>query len=219
MTVDEIAAHLKLGRTKVYQMAQDGVLPAVKVGGQWRFDRQMVDEWLERQLKLRLTRGADVTGQFRSLLVPEHVLLLDVHSKKEALDALIDRMAEADGMPSRDEIASGIYHREDLMSTGIGLGVGVPHIRLSSVRRLAMVVGVCKQPLSDYESIDGEPVWLLFMIVAGLDQQADHLKLVARLSSLVKDESLRSRLRAATSPEDVCHIFGAVSGQSAFAVR
>jgi len=144
---------------------------------------------------------------------------LKVSTKKEALDALIDRMARIDGMPSSDEIADGIYHREELMSTGIGLGVGVPHIRLSSVRQLAMVVGVCKQPLDDYESIDGEPVWLLFMIVAGLEQQADHLKLVARLSSLVKDEGLRNRLRAANSADEVCRLFGSVSSQSSFAVR
>ena len=93
------------------------------------------------------------------------------------------------------------------MSTGIGLGVGVPHIRLPGVERLAMVVGVCKTPLEDYDSIDGEPVWLLFMIVAGLEQQADHLRLLARLSGLIKDDELRGALQRADSPEEVCAAF------------
>ncbi len=207
LTVEEMAEYLKLGRSKVYQMAQEGVLPSVKVGGQWRFDREMVDEWLRKQLRLRLTKAGDVLDRFRSLLVPENVLILENVNKSQALDHLVDRMAQIEGMPARDEIARGIAHREQLMSTGIGLGIGVPHIRLSGVRRLAMVVGICKPPIEDYESIDGEPVWLLFMIVAGLDQQADHLKLVARLSSLVKDEELREALRRADSPEEVCRIF------------
>ena len=82
MTVDEVAAYLKIGRTKVYQMAQDGTLPAAKVGGQWRFDRTLVDQWLGRRLQTRLGEASSLPVWIRNILRPEYVYFLDVHSKK-----------------------------------------------------------------------------------------------------------------------------------------
>ncbi len=84
------------------------------------------------------------------------------------------------------------------MSTGIGMGIGVPHVRLDSVEAPVMAVGICRNPISDYESLDGEPVRLIFMIAAGKGQHAEHIRLLANITSRLKDGRLREALMKTT---------------------
>ena len=63
LTIDELAEYLKMGRTKLYRMAQDGELPASKIGNQWRFDREEIDEWMRRQRPKAINK--DVKGDPR----------------------------------------------------------------------------------------------------------------------------------------------------------
>ena len=131
--------------------------------------------------------------EIAGVLVPQRVLILESKTKRDALLALTDCL----GTEDRDALAQGIFYREELMSTGIGMGIAVPHVRLASVTGPVMCAGLCRNPITDYQSLDGIPVHLIFMIAAGQNQHAEHLKLLSFLSLKLKCEKLRNALISA----------------------
>lgn len=134
-------------------------------------------------------------------LSPHRVLLTRATSKEEVLHTLIDHLADCGQVDDLEALRSAIFARESLMSTGIGIGIGVPHARISSVREMILMVAVNETPLADYESIDGTPVQLIFMVAGRPDQQSKYVRLLAVISHLVKEEERRKALLAADSPE------------------
>jgi PTS system nitrogen regulatory IIA component len=128
------------------------------------------------------------------VLVPQRVLILDSKTKRDTLMALADCLGTAPEVKDRDALVQGIFYREELMSTGIGMGIAVPHVRLASVTGPVMCAGLCRNPITDYQSLDGIPVHLIFMIAAGQNQHAEHLKLLSSLSLKLKCEKLRNSL-------------------------
>jgi len=140
------------------------------------------------------------------VLNPSRVLILETSKKMDALKLLIDCLVTAPEVKDRQELYEGIFHREQLMSTGIGLGIAVPHVRLDSIENPVMCVGLCRNPIMDYESLDGQPVRLIFMIAAGKDQHAKYLGLLAYISSRLKDDQLRNTLINAIDSDTFCRI-------------
>ena len=128
------------------------------------------------------------------VLVPERVLILESATKEDALNALVDALGTAREVQDREALSKGIFYREQLMSTGIGMGIAVPHVRLASVTGPVMATGICRAPLDDYESLDGVPISLIFMIAAGEHQHAEYLRLLSSLSLKFKSEKLRDEL-------------------------
>ncbi|MBN1804112.1 MAG: PTS sugar transporter subunit IIA [Sedimentisphaerales bacterium] len=124
----------------------------------------------------------------------KRVLFLYSSNKDDVLRQLIDCLSTSPQVTAPQELARGIFYREKLMSTGIGMGIGVPHIRLDSVRNPVMSVALCRNPVADYESLDGNPVQLIFMIATGIHQQAEYLKLLSSISSMLKDPRIRDAL-------------------------
>ena len=89
------------------------------------------------------------------------------------------------------------------MSTAVGRGIAIPHVRLSSVTDLVMAVGVSKKPIEDYQSIDEEPVTLLIMIAAAHNQHTYYLKTISYFSGKLKSNELRDAIKNAQSPREV----------------
>ena len=131
------------------------------------------------------------------VLVPQRVLILDSKTKKDALLALADCLGSAAEVKDHDALVQAIFYREELMSTGIGMGIGVPHVRLPGVTRPVMSAGLCRNPITDYQSLDGVPIHLIFMIAAGQNQHAEYLRLLSSLSLKLKNEKLRNSLISA----------------------
>jgi PTS system nitrogen regulatory IIA component len=88
------------------------------------------------------------------------------------------------------------------MSTAIGRGIAIPHVRLSSVTDLVMAVGLCKHDIIDFHTIDDVPVRLLFMIAAAYNQHAYYLQTLSFFSTRLKNAELREGLLAAQTPMD-----------------
>jgi len=135
------------------------------------------------------------------VLEPERVLILKCSRKADALRALVKCFGAAAGVGDQEALCEAIFRREELMSTGIGMGIGVPHVRLDSVEGPVMSVGICRVPITDYESLDGKPVQLIFMIAAGKYQHTEYIRLLARVSSKLKNEELRNSLINAPDAE------------------
>ena len=142
-----------------------------------------------------------------SVLIPERVGIIDSNDKESTLRQVIQLLATAPEVKDADELARGIFHREQLMSTGIGMGIAVPHVRLASVEKPTMAVGISAKGIRDYESLDDSPVHLIFMIAAGKDQHKQYLHLLSAVSRRLKDSHIRGQLINATDGKTFCNIF------------
>ncbi len=124
--------------------------------------------------------------------------------KKEVLGALIDMVVNG---YDRESLLESIYEREELGSTGIGYGVAVPHIRMDDITEPVVAFGKSAKPV-DFDALDDEPCSLFFLIVGPTkaDAQNQYLKVMAKLSRLMRNKSVRDALNAASSAEDVKRI-------------
>jgi fructose-specific phosphotransferase system IIA component len=125
---------------------------------------------------------------------------LKAGSKREALVELTELLEAAHGFHSQGEILDRVMRREAMMTTGIGYGVAIPHGKARSVDRMAAAVGVAPQGL-EFESEDGQPVYLLVLFVSPENATTQHVRVLANISRLLKEESVRKSLREARSPE------------------
>ena len=117
---------------------------------------------------------------------------------------LAENLAGAPQIKSRQELVAEILRREELMSTAIGRGIAIPHVRLSSVTDLVVSVGVSQADIIDFQSLfDDVPVRLLFMIAAAYNQHAYYLQTLSFFSSKLKNNELRASLLAAKTPQAV----------------
>lgn len=141
--------------------------------------------------------GSTASGNsmsLRDVLTQDRVCMLSTDKKKVALIALIRVLAKTPQVGNEESLTEAIFERERLMSTGIGLGLAVPHVRLSSVTGIVMAVGISARDITDYESLDGKPVRMVFMIAAREDQHAAYLRLLSLVSGRLKDAQVRQKL-------------------------
>lgn len=209
LTLEEVASYLRVSERTVYDWANKGEIPCGKLGTTWRFKRSEIQDWVDRRLTTDRRPAAPGLAALREVLTPDRVLLLDCAAKDEALRALADALGRAPEVTDPEDLAREVFAREQLMSTGIGRGVGVPHVRLASVRDLVMAVGVNARELADYASLDERPVRIVCMVAARTDQHAQYLKTLAAISNLLKDRTLRDALLSA---RDAAAVYGLLTG-------
>jgi len=119
------------------------------------------------------------------------------HSKEDVIRELVELLVKAGSIKEKDagKLVQILLKRESLGSTGIGQGVAIPHGKSDCVARLIAAFGVSRAGV-DFDSLDGEPVHLFFLLVAPEDSAGPHLKALARISRLLKDKHFRDSLRA-----------------------
>ena len=120
--------------------------------------------------------------------------------------ALAGTLSTAPQIKNSQELETEILKREELMSTAIGRGIAIPHVRLSSVTDLVMAVGICKSDIIDFQSIDDEPVRILFMIAAAYNQHAYYLQTLSFISTKLKNKELREKLLEVTEPVEAYNL-------------
>jgi len=119
-------------------------------------------------------------------------------SKKQLLQELAQRAAQVTGLHER-AIFHTLIERERLGTTGVGVGIAIPHGKLADLDRLHGLFARLAQPI-DFEAIDDQPVDLIFLLLAPESAGADHLKALARVSRLLRDDSVCAKLRGADDP-------------------
>ncbi len=193
MTIEEVAKFLKVSARTVEDWANNGELAGAKLEDSWRFRRSDVDKFFKS--KMVAVPHKDVSDlKLDTLLVKERIVILEKSSKKELFDSMINILSATPYVKNASELHNAIYEREELMSTGIGLNLGIPHVRIKSVKDMAVALALVKDGIEDYESLDSEPVKLVFMIIAREDQHAQHLKFLSQLSSVLKNDDFRNAL-------------------------
>jgi PTS system nitrogen regulatory IIA component len=116
---------------------------------------------------------------------------------------LAENLAGAPQIKNKQELTNEIIKREDLMSTAIGRGIAIPHIRLSSVTDLVVSVGISRIDIIDFKPLDDEPVRLLFMIAAAYNQHAYYLQTLSFFSAQLKNRDLRDSLLQAETTQEI----------------
>ncbi len=146
------------------------------------------------------------------LTIPRIDNTAEVGSKKRVLEQISELLSTSPGAPAQSEIFTSLLGREKLGSTGLGQGVALPHGRVSGIRSAAGALMRLEQPV-DFDSIDDQPVDLVFgMIVPEAAEQA-HLDLLAQLARLFSDAELCARIRQAHSAEEVLELIRATHPQ------
>jgi PTS system nitrogen regulatory IIA component len=137
------------------------------------------------------------------ILTPERVLPnLNGQSKPQILSELATGLTVDQREINRNALIAALAERERLGSTAIGDGIAIPHGKISGARQILGVFGRCPKGV-DFDSLDGKPTHLFFLLVAPEDSASLHLKALARVSRLLRDNSFRDHLMTASDPADI----------------
>jgi PTS system fructose-specific IIC component/PTS system nitrogen regulatory IIA component len=109
---------------------------------------------------------------------------LEAEDKEEAFEEMVDQFCQAVKTNAREEILESLRIRESKMSTGIQKGIAIPHGKTNAVDAVYGILGISKKGV-DYDALDGEPVYLLFMMLAPPKDTEQHLRLLKRLAELL----------------------------------
>jgi mannitol/fructose-specific phosphotransferase system IIA component (Ntr-type) len=123
-------------------------------------------------------------------------------SKHDALDILIDCISASDAVSDREALRRAVYDRESVMSTGIGSGVAIPHVRIKEVTRPILAVGISPQGLN-FDTLDNQPVHIVVLFAMPAQSHKEYLKLLAQVMLALKTPGFRERLLACSSPNEV----------------
>lgn len=145
--------------------------------------------------------------KIEDLLSPDLMIMdLKATTQEEAIKEMADLEVKQDVVNNEDEFIKSIWAREKESTTGIGDGIAMPHARNKYINRAAVLFAKSPKGI-DYNSLDGQPVHLFFMITAPAGADNTHLQALAKLSSLLINPDVVNALKAATKPEEVIDIF------------
>ena len=125
---------------------------------------------------------------------------LEAEDKDEAFEELIDLFCQAKKNDAREEILEAIQERESKMSTGIRKGIAIPHGKTNAVEEVHGILGISKKGI-DYDALDGQPVYLLFTLLAPMMDSEKHLRLLKRLAELLDNPQFYTDLVAQNNPQ------------------
>jgi PTS system nitrogen regulatory IIA component len=136
-------------------------------------------------------------------VLQEDAILADLKAqdKKSVLEELVDPVAPMAGV-NPDDLVRVLLERERLGSTGIGGGIGIPHGKLKELENLVLAFGLSRRGV-DFESMDGKPTHIFFLLVTPENSTGLHLKVLARISKLLKHDPFKERLMIAKDREDI----------------
>jgi PTS system fructose-specific IIC component/PTS system nitrogen regulatory IIA component len=137
---------------------------------------------------------------------PEFIKVnLEAEDKEEAFEELVNHFCGASRIKNRQPILKAIWERETKMSTGIKKGIAIPHGKIDVMDRICGALGISRKGI-DYDALDGNPVHLVFLILAPGKDSEIHLRLLKRLSALLDDPRFYTELALSSSAQDAYEI-------------
>ena len=140
--------------------------------------------------------------QLSDILQKESINIdIKAKDKKDVLKELVKTLSD---YPAENErkVMKVLLERENLGSTGIGQGIAIPHGKLDNIDKIYVALGISKEGI-DFNSLDGEPVYIFFLLLAPKKAAGPHLKALARISKILRDPSFCNILRKANDIETV----------------
>ncbi len=134
-----------------------------------------------------------MNNDFAQFVTKESILALSGHNKLEVMDQLISRAAELTKL-DRDMIFRLIWKREQMMTTGVGGKLALPHIRVNDILHPFVLIGICENPITDYQGQDDQPVRVIVFTVAPDENQEAYLQLLSSISRRFRNAELIEKL-------------------------
>ena len=123
-------------------------------------------------------------------------------SKEEIITELVNSLPVGDAITDRDQALQAVLDREKIMSTGIGDGIAIPHGKSAAVTELVAAMGTQRRGM-DFDALDGEPAYVFFLLVSPANVSGPHIKALARISRLLKNDEFKKKLIEADSAEEI----------------
>ncbi|MBD3369481.1 hypothetical protein GF402_03870 [Candidatus Fermentibacteria bacterium] len=159
-------------------------------------------------------KRVEVVCQLRllSFISHERIKILQCGTKREALMEMIKLLQSTGAVSEEDGLSHLIFQREASISTGLELGIAVPHTRIEGMAKPVVAVGTAPHGIPDYETIDGSEVTILVMIVTGTGNPAVYSTLLAQAVEILRIDEAREELMAASTPAEIYGILAARAG-------
>lgn len=215
LTLAEVASYLKLAEKTVLRMIHRGEIPGIKIANQWRFVPSQMDRWLSDQAgQASVAKPADEITQAiesqneaipLSRLTDAALIRTDIQpgEPKQVLRQLVAPLVDFGLLADGEGYVDKLLRRELIISTGVGGGVAIPHVRNpreNPVARPYLMIGIC-QAGTDYNAIDGSSTHLFLLLLAA--SEITHLRILARINQYLMVEGVIDRLTSARSPQEV----------------
>ena len=137
------------------------------------------------------------------ILSPESTIVdLKGESKEDIIAELVNSLPVGDAITDRDQVLQAVLDREKIMSTGIGDGIAIPHGKSAAVTELVAAMGTQRRGV-DFDALDGEPAFVFFLLVSPANVSGPHIKALARISRLLKNDEFKKKLIEADSAEEI----------------
>jgi len=212
MTSREVADYLKLNARTVTQLAASGRLPAMKLGGRWRFKRSFLEKWLEQglvegfahEVGLIETHEASADCTVASLIPDNGIVLpLEPGDAQDVVSQLVNVGVEHQFVTNAPILVDAIMEREETFSTALPSGVALPHPRFRMARVLRqpfIAVGVSPAGI-EYGAPDGSLTHIFFLMCLRTD--ALHLRALARISHMARSDAFIERLKTCDESDTI----------------
>lgn len=156
---------------------------------------------------LERTRKKEGILKISNYLDVDLVVFLQAESRDDALQTLVEELDKSGKLPEKKTFFKAILDREKIVSTGIGMGVALPHAKLKDLTEFFIIIGIQKTQGLDWKALDKAPVRIIFMIGGPDDRSSEYLQILSRLTQAIKDEEIRKKLLKAKSSSEVIKLF------------
>ena len=146
-----------------------------------------------------------VVPKLAEMITEERIVRLRSQDKEGVLRELCEAIAQAPEITDKEDFYRAIVEREKILSTGIGLGVAVPHAKIASVKDFVMAIGVSDDAI-DFDALDGKPVHILVLIGASDAQKDLYVRVLAKVAMMLKNPEVRDRILKAREPSEIMDI-------------
>jgi len=137
---------------------------------------------------------------------PKLVVFLHAANRDDALHEMIDQLYHLGKIEDRQAFYAAIMDREKIVSTGIGMGIAIPHAKLADYDDFFITIGILRKGV-DWHALDHAPVRIIFMIGGPDDKQTEYLQILSSLTMALKDEEKRKKILSLTLPEAIVELF------------
>ena len=104
-----------------------------------------------------------------------------------------------------EALINALKEREEILGTGIGMGIAIPHAKVEAVKEMAFAIGISRKGI-DFDSLDGNPANLMILVAAGEGQHKEYLRLLSNIMAILRNEKIKNKLIEAVSPETIMSI-------------
>lgn len=144
--------------------------------------------------------------ELKNYIHPNLVYFLNVDTRDDALQEMIDRVYKEGKIIEKQPFYNAILDREKIVSTGIGMGVAIPHAKLPGYDQFFVAIGILSKGV-DWHAADGGPVRIVFLIGGPDDKQTEYLQILSALTVAIKDEEIRKKMLTINSPHAIIRLF------------